>query len=184
MGAELNTPALPQPVLQYLATNDSLVRAQLSADHPDLPALLASSQTLAELRRWLGSDGAWAAESAQIVISGIELLRPELAAGDEQIIRSFLLHPEAQVRLQAYEFLLTIYFPDCNRQAMFILLHGMLTDQSDQVRSAAALYIERVNAVGELRDFLVRWRKSAIGLGWAGGESYELVERLLDQGQP
>lgn len=172
-------PDLPDSVLQYLVSADSLVRAQLIAAHGDLPAILSSLETRSALLRWLGSGDAFEPAVASLVVSALELLRLGESEQEEAIVRTFLLHENQEVRLRAYECLLTRYFPDKNRQAMVLLLHSMVTDESDMVRTAATDYIQRARIENEMRDFLARWIPFATRRGWIASESYELVERLL-----
>ncbi|HOU40207.1 MAG TPA: hypothetical protein PK829_02960, partial [Promineifilum sp.] len=84
------------------------------------------------------------------------------------------------VRLAAYEFLLTLYYPDKNREALLQLLQNMLSDSEDAIRAAGARYADQADVAAELRSFLLRWQKTAPGQGWANTESFELVGRLLN----
>lgn len=170
---------IPAEVREYLSVNDSLARLQLFQDHPGLKDLLEASGTRAALLDWLGGEEAWEESRSTFVVSCLELLRSTAQPSDEQIVRAFLLHPNPFVRLRAYELLLTLYYPETNRNAMFLLLHGMLSDADDRVRVSAAAYIQGIGAAGELKSFLERWLKLAPERGWQGTESYELVERLL-----
>ncbi len=106
-------------------------------------------------------------------------MRSKAQESEAAAVKPFLMHPDSFVRLKAYEFLLTLYFPDRNREAMFLLFNGMLSDREDQIRAQAARYIQRANAVADLKDFLSRWLKQASRQGWETTESYELVEQLL-----
>src|SRR5260370_22553026 len=172
---------IPAGVREYLSTTDSLYRAEVAQRYPDLQKALNDPATRKAVLDWLASDEAWDSANSGFTSNCLEFLRAGATEGEAQIVRGFLLHPEPQVRLRAYEFLLTLYFPDKNREAMFLLLHGMLSDNDDMVRAQAARYIERANAVAELRDFLQRWYKTASDRGWAGTERFELVERLLNR---
>ncbi len=170
---------IPTEVREYLSVNDSLARLQLFQNHPGLKDLLEDPQTRAAVLDWLGSEEAWEGSRSTFVVSCLELLRPAAQPSDEQIVRAFLLHPDPFVRLRAYEILLTLYYPEHNRNAMFLLLHGMLSDPDDRVRVSAASYIRGVGAAGELEGFLRRWLKLAPEKGWEGSESFELVQQLL-----
>jgi ADP-ribosylglycohydrolase len=172
--------AIPAEVREYLSTSDSLYRAQVVQRYPDLQQTLNDPATRKAILDWLTSDEAWEPSLSSFTSNSLALLRVGAAQEEAQIVRSFLLHPDPWVRLSAYDFLLTLYFPDRNREAMFLLLHGMLSDNDDMVRAQAARYIERADAVDELRDFLQRWYKEAPGRGWADTESFELVGGLLN----
>jgi len=172
---------IPAGVREYLASDDALIRAQLLHINPNLKQTLEDPQTRTAILNWLASDEAWDSALSGFVLNCLGFLRSGAAVSEDQIVRTFLLHPDPYVRLRAYEFLLTLYFPDRNREAMFLLLHGMLSDSADAVRAQAVRYIERANAVAELRGSLERWYKRAQNLGWTGTESFELVEHLLKQ---
>lgn len=172
--------AIPDEVREYLSTSDSLDRALVTQRYPDLQQTLNDPATRKAVLDWLASDKAWELALSSFTSNSLAFLRVGATQEEAQIVRGFLLHPDPGVRLSAYDFLLTLYFPDKNREAMFLLLHGMLSDNDDMVRAQAARYIERVDAVDELRNFLQRWYKEAPGRGWADTESFELVERLLN----
>lgn len=170
---------IPIAVHEYLAVNDSLARAQLFQSHPDLKLVLADPRTRAAVLDWLGTEEAWEPSRSSFVANCLAFLRAGAQQDDEQVVRAFLLHEDPFVRLRAYELLLTLYYPEHNRNAMFLLLHGMLSDPDDRVRVSAAAYIQGVGAAGELKGFLQRWLKLAPERGWEGTESFEMVERLV-----
>jgi hypothetical protein len=85
------------------------------------------------------------------------------------------------VRVRAYEFLLTLYFPDKNREAMITLLQNMILDNHDAVRVQGLRYIERADAVPDVLELLQRWRKIAMLRNWDKTESFEVVTRLLKE---
>jgi len=172
---------IPEEVRAYLSSDDALMRAQLLQTYPSLQQTLSDPQTRTALLSWLASDEAWQPDATGFVAHALAYLRVGAKQDEAPIVRTFLVHTDAHVRLRAYEFLLSLYFPDRNPEAMFLLLHGMLLDGDDTVRAQAAHYIERANAVGELRGFLESWRKVAPSRGWDGSESFELVERLLER---
>lgn len=170
---------VPQGMLEYLAVADLLAREDVLRRNPELREFLGSQAARQGVSEWLASDGAWAGPSAAAVEGALDYLRQSAVPDDAAIVKPILLHPAERARLRAYEFLLGLYFPDRNPDAVFLLLTGMLSDESDMVRSAGAVYVERVGATGQLRTFLERWRNMAQARGWAGTESYEQVARLL-----
>ncbi len=172
---------IPAEVREYLSTNDTLYRAQLSQRYPHLHDTLAAPTTQTAVLNWLTSDEAWDQSLSGFVVNCLMFLRSDATSEKAQIARNFLVHADPYVRLQAYEFLLTLYFPNNNPEALLMLLQTMLLDADDGVRAQAASYIERANAVSELRGFLNSWLKGAQSRGWAGAESFELVERLLQK---
>lgn len=171
---------VPQGMLEYLTAADLLARDNVLRRHPGLRELLDSPSARQGLSEWLGSDEAWAGPSAAAVEGAIDYLRQSALPDGAAIMKPFVLHPSERVRLRAYEFLLGLYFPDRNPDAVFMLLAGMLSDESDMVRAAGAAYVQRVGATGELRPFLERWRNTAEARGWAATESYGLVAGLLE----
>ena len=172
---------IPAEVREYLSTNDTLYRAQLSQRYPHLPDTLTAPTTQTAVLNWLSSDEAWDQSLNGFVVNCLMFLRSDATPEKAQIVRNFLVHADPYVRLHAYEFLLTLYFPNNNPEALLMLLQTMLLDADDSVRAQAASYIERANAVAELRDFLKSWLKGAQSRGWAGSESFELVEHLLQK---
>ena len=172
---------IPSEIRAYLSTNDSLFRVQIAQHYPGLQQTLNDPASRKAILNWLASDEAWDPTVSGFTSNSLEFLRAGAVEDEAQIVRGFLLHSDPQVRLRAYEFLLTLYFPDKNREAMFLLLHSMLSDTDDMVRTQAARYIERANAGTDLKDFLQRWYKTAPDRGWDGTESFELVEHLLQQ---
>ncbi len=173
--------SFPDQVKEYLASDDALVRKQLFQREPGLQQTLADPETRAAILNWLADDQAWEPSVEGLIQNCLIFLQGDASVSEDKTVRSFLLHPNPYVRLRAYEFLLSLYFPDKNREALFLLLHGMLSDSDDAVRTQAARYIERAGAVEELSQFLERWYKTAPNLGWEGTESFELVGRLLQK---
>ncbi len=172
---------IPIEVREYLSSDADYYRATLLERFPDLEETLAAPDTREAILQWLSSDEANEEVFADFVFGCLEFLRVGVHEDEVPIIRPFLLSQNYFIRLRAYEALLTLYFPDNNKAAMFMLLHGMLSDNEDILRSQAVRYIERVNATDELRSFLERWYKTAPNRGWDNTESYELVERLLNE---
>ena len=172
---------IPTEVKSYLASPDVLVREQLRQRHPNIEQLMAEPQTRKTLLEWLASEKAWDESNADFAMHCLQFLQNGATQEEARTVKPFLLHPNAFVRLRAFEFLLNLYFPDKNREAMFLLLHSMLFDQADAVRTSGAQYIDRANAVPELRDFLQRWIKVGASRGWEKTQSYELVQHLLDR---
>lgn len=171
---------LPDEVKAYFSSEDAFTRAQLLQTHPQLDETLNSPELVAKLLQWLSSPDAWADETdVNFLLSVLGFLRTHAKESEASVIKVFLLHANPLVRLRVYEYLLTLYFPDKNREALFLLLQAMLSDQDEQVRAEAAGYIQRGDAVTYLRAFLERWIKTASDRGWGNTESFELVERLL-----
>jgi hypothetical protein len=171
---------LPDDLAQYFATGDELARASVVEQHPGLPAALGTAETRARLLDWLSDEEPWQEDRTEMLVQVLQFLRGTASEADAPRVKPFLLHPRDRVRLRAYEFLTALYFPDRNREALFLLLNGMLSDEGDDVRAAGAAYAQRAGAVPELRDFLTRWRALAPARGWTGTQSYELVTRLLE----
>lgn len=172
---------IPTEVKAYLASNDVLFREQLRQRFPNLEQLLGDPQTRKAILDWLASEEAWDDSAAPFAMRCLEFLQNGATEEEAPIVKTFLLQPNAFVRLRAFEFLLTLYFPDKNREAMFLLLHSMLFDPDDAVRNSGAAYIDRASAVMELRGFLLRWSKVAASRGWENTESFERVQQLLER---
>jgi hypothetical protein len=172
-------PEIPEDVKAYLVSHNVLAREQLHQQYPNLEQLMGDPQTRKTILDWLASEEAWADSSAVLAMRCLEFLQNGATEDEAPIVKTFLLHSNTFVRLRAFEFLLTLYFPDKNREAMFILLHSMLFDPDDTVRVSGVSYIERANAIGELKEFLQRWIKVAASRGWENTQSYELIEQLL-----
>jgi hypothetical protein len=171
--------SIPPAVRAYLSSEDGLRRAQLSADHPELAEQLADPATRQALLDWLRSDEAQYPEAAPLVAGNIAFLRTAAEPGEASTLRPYTLHPDPAVRLSAFEFLLTLYFPDRNPDALLMVLQSMLADADDAVRTHGARYVERAGAASELAPFLARWAREAPDRDWQAGESAEVVGRLL-----
>lgn len=169
---------IPDQVLQYLSTKDSIVRAQIADQNPGLQQTLNDPATRTAILKWLGTEAAWEPSVADLVIACLEILRGG-SVEDAQIIRPFVLNPNSFVRIGAFEFLLALYYPDKNLDALLLVFQNMLSDQSDKVRSLAAHYIENINITSELKEFLERWYKNARNRGWEVTESFERIGRIL-----
>src|SRR5262245_26146075 len=174
-------PEIPTEVKAYLISHNVLTREQLRQRYPNLDQLLSAPQTRKTILEWLASEVAWDESNAEFVMRCLEFLQDGATEDEASVVKTFLLHPNAYVRLRAFEFLLTLYFPDKNREALFLLLHSMLFDSADAVRKSGAAYIDRANAVTEMREFLQRWIKVAASRGWENTDSFELVQQLLGQ---
>ena len=170
---------IPDAVRSYLATEDALARAQLVADHPEIEAVLADDDTRRAILDWLSEAEAHRPENTSLVAGSLEFLRSGAGPQDAAAVRSYTLHPDSGVRLRAFELLLTLYFPDRNRDALLMVLQSMLTDADDLVRTAGARYVDRAGAAPELGAFLAGWTQEAPARDWHTGESAEVVDRLL-----
>jgi hypothetical protein len=170
-----------EEIKAYFSSGDALSRAQLVQTHPELEQTLNSPELIAQLLHWLSTNEPWAETNVNLTMHVLVFLRTHARESDASIVKVFLLHNDPLVRLRAYEYLLTLYFPDKNREALFLLLQGMLSDQDEQVRAEAAGYIQRADAVSYLRGFLERWITTASERGWGNNESYELIERILSE---
>jgi hypothetical protein len=172
--------AIPIEVREYLSTNDSLVRAQISQRYPNLSDILDSPSTRAAVLAWLGSNEAWEDSLIHFTINSLKYMQGKASTDESQTIRAFLLHPHPQVRLAAYENLLTLYFPDKNPEALMQLLQNMLSDNDEMLRVEAAHYVKQSGVAAELKGFLQRWRQ--MGVAPENSESRELVDGLLSDG--
>lgn len=170
---------IPKEVKEFIATNSAIYRTQVLQQYPHLAELLGDEKVRETVLTWLATDEAHDKANAEFAMNCLKFIRAGAIQSEAPVVRTFLLHDDPLVRLRAYEFLLTLYFPDKNIEAMFLLLHSMLSDENDTVRKLAARYIERADAVDELRTFLERWYKDAPKFGWESTESYELVGQLL-----
>ncbi len=172
---------IPIEVREHLSAGDGLGKAAVAERYPDIQATLNNPKTRVAILNYLASDDAWKDSSTGFTMKCIEFLRSGATQQEAHLVRTFLLHADHYVRLRAYEFLMTFYFPDKNREAMFVLLQNMILDDHDAVRTQGARFIERANVGVEFRPFLKRWRKTAAGKGWEGKESVEIIDRLLKQ---
>lgn len=170
---------IPADVRRYLAAGDSLARAQVTSDHPDVGDRLADPRTRESVLAWLRSDEATQPEASHLVAGCLTFLRPAAEPAEVSAVRPFTLHPDAVIRLRAFEFLLTLYFPDRNREALLMVLQAMLADAADPVRTLGMRYVERADAAGELDTYLRGWVREAPAKGWHTGEAAELAPRLL-----
>ncbi len=171
---------IPVEARAFLSTNDSLAQAQLAQQFPNLQDTLRDPGVRAAVLAWLASDAAWDDANAHFTLNALRYLRSAADPAEAQVIRPFLLHSQPGVRLAAYEFLLTLYYPDKNREALLQLLQNMLSDSQDAIRSAGARYADQADVEAELHSFLLRWQKTAEAQGWVNSESFELVGRLLN----
>lgn len=170
---------IPPEVKQYLSSDDDLLRARLVQQYPRLQETVDDPKTRVAILEWLASDEAHEKSSAGFASACLKFLRAKASQNEAPIVKTFLLHTDSHVRLRAYEFLLTLFFREKDREAMLGLLHSMLSDSDDMVRAQSARYIERTGAADELQDHLQRWHLDALSRGWRGTQSFELVEHLL-----
>ncbi|HEY9639991.1 MAG TPA: hypothetical protein V6C57_05875 [Coleofasciculaceae cyanobacterium] len=169
---------IPAEVKEYLSSRDALHRVQVVNHYPNLQQTLSEPQTRTAILTWLTSEEAWEQSMSSLLDSCLAFLQAGATPEESPIVRNFLFHNNPHVRLHAYEFLISLYFPDQNPEALLILLHSMLLDADDLVRTQAISYIERANLVTELKEFLKGWLKAAPSRGWSQTESFELVERF------
>lgn len=170
---------LPKEVVEYLSSDDSLGRAALSERNPQLDTVLHDPSTRKSLITWLGGDEPWEPESTEFTENTLGFILGFANAEDADIVRQFLLHSDPHIRLRASEYLLGLYFPDKNDDAMFLLLQNMIMDKDDMVRTMAVNYMERAKAIPKFEKFLRRWIKIAHTRGWKDTESFETVETVL-----
>jgi hypothetical protein len=173
---------IPPEVKEYLSMEDGLARVELLHQHPRLEERLQDPATRQAVLDWLGGNEARQPAWSGLAASALAFVRPGITPDDAPVVRTFLVHPVPAVRRGAFELLLTLYFPDRDREALLMLLHSMLLDADDTVRSAAARYVERIGLAEELGAFLRSWLEAAGARSWADTESYELVNRLTGGG--
>lgn len=171
---------LPDAVRDYLSSGDSLYRATLQQQYPNLQRVLTRADARSAVATWLAGEEALRDELAEVAANALEFIRPAARAADASIARRFVLHPHALVRLRADELLLTLYFRNRNREATLLLLQSMLLDPADLVRAQAVRHAERVGVDSTLRTLLQGWLNLARAQGFAATESAELAERLLE----
>jgi hypothetical protein len=170
---------VPDEVQQYLSSRDGLFRAALQSQYPNLQARLSDPAVRDAVAAWLASDEALNEGSVDLLMNALEYLRPTATEADGAAVRSLLMHMEPFVRLAAYNFLVSLYFPDKNRQALLMVLNGMLSDEADAIRQRGAEYVERAGAGAELKLFLQRWLQTASARGWMDTDTYRLIDRLV-----
>lgn len=175
----MNMETIPKEVRAYLSTNDSLARAQLKQQVADLDEKLNAAETRTAVLNWLTTDDAWADTAVHFTMNCLSYLRGKASPDEAPTLRAFLLHPQPAVRRAAYECLLTLYYPDKNREALLQLLQNMLSDTDEAVRVEGARYVKQSGVAPDLKSFLQRWYKVAQDQGRSDSESVELVERLL-----
>jgi hypothetical protein len=169
---------IPAHVLEYLSSRDSMVKAQIAGEHPELQQQLSDPSTRAAILKWLGSEAAWEPTALGLLLNCLRFLQGGTVE-EAAIVRPFVLHADPFVRIAAFEFLLALYYPNKNPEALLLIFQNMLSDQNDKVRSLAAHYIETISVGGEMKEFLERWYKNAKNLGWGGTESVERIGRIL-----
>lgn len=172
---------IPAEVREYLTAGDGLGQIAVEEAHPDVKRTLADPRTRVAILNYLATDKPWQEPSPGFIINALAFLQGGAAAGEIPVIRPYLLHPIAVVRLRAYEFLLSVYFPTQAREPLLLLLQNMLLDPDDVVRAQAVRYAQRANAVGELKEFLKRWYKLAPSRRWDATESFDLVGPLIKE---
>ena len=173
--------AIPQEAREYLSAGDGLGQASVQQRHPNIQETLGAPATRAAIVAWLAHGETATPPNAGFVTRCLQYLGPKAAPHEAHVVRRFLLHSSASVRTAAYEFFIALYFPDRNREALYMLLNTMMIDPDDGVRAQAVRYIERAGATEELRPFLTQWRAGAYQSGWGRTSAYELVERLLGE---
>jgi hypothetical protein len=171
---------IPKEVRAYLSTNDSLVRARLQQQYPELDKVLNEAKTRTAVLNWLATDEAWAGTAAHFTMNCLRYLQGKASQDEAPTIRAFLLHALPDVRRAAYEYLLALYYPDKNREALLQLLQNMLSDTDEAVRAEGARYVKQSGAAPDLKRFLQRWYEVARDQGQSDSESFELVGRLLE----
>jgi hypothetical protein len=173
--------SIPAEVRDFLSTDDSLLRAQLFQHFPDLNQTLNDPSTRNAVLAWLAGSESWDEKMTHFTMNCLKYLRAKATASESQIVRSFLLHPDPHVRLAAYEHLLTLYYPDKNREALVQLLQNMFSDSDEALRVEAAGYAKQSGVGAELKNFLLQWRKLAEAKGLGFMPSTELVDQLLNE---
>jgi hypothetical protein len=175
---------VPAEVKEYILAPDTMTRGPLVERHPDLLKTMEDPRTRKAMLQWLATDEAFTHQG--LALAGGYLLflanhHPQ--ASETPIVRPFLMHPDPEVRLHAYEHLLTLYYPDKNREAMYLLFTAMLEDQQDLVRKNGASFIRSSGAIDEFRPTLERWLKLSPGRGWQHTDAHVVIEQLVGKQQ-
>jgi len=166
-------------VREYIASDESMTRVTILQRHEGLKERLKTPETRRGIIDWLGTAEAWQDANAGFVNKCIQFLNDGAKEAEADTIRPFLLHGDPFVRLRASEFLITLYFPDRNPEALLGVLQIMLLDREDAVRTAGLRYVERAALQDRFHAFLERWVALERGRGVRGTESLEVAERLL-----
>src|SRR5689334_169993 len=110
--------AIPAEVREYLSSGDGLGQAAAHQRHPQLRQTLQAADTRVAILGWLATEESKAEAYTGFCARCLQFLRPEIQAREVATVRPFLLHDAALVRTAAYELLITLYFPDRNREAL------------------------------------------------------------------
>jgi hypothetical protein len=179
--SEATMETIPAEVKEYLSSKDSHFRAELTRRRPKLVDMVNSKETRTVLFDWLASPQSWHASFSAFTANILEFLRNGAVPRETSIVRPFLLHEDALVRLRAYEFLFTVYFSRKSRESMLLLLNSMLRDPDELVKTQSIRYIERAQLTAHFRPEFDRLRTDAEARGARATESYELLQRFLTE---
>jgi len=173
---------VPQEVLSYVASFDGLSRASIKKEHPDVGKMAASKETRDALWRWLKTPSAQDKRMAGLV-AGVLRLGGATTTSNIEIVRPFLHHSRADVRLEAYTCMIRAFFTAKERKGeMVVLLQEMFSDTSALVSRNAITWmraaIKAADARRELEPMLQQWYKNATPAD-KKTERYELVGQLL-----
>jgi hypothetical protein len=169
---------LPSDVQEYLTAGDALGIRAVEEKHPDIRKKLRSPEIRAAIFRYLTSDEPWREANPGAVIGALRVVHDGATAAEIPLVRPLLMHPEGKVRLEVYQFLMTVYYPN-QRESVLTLLQAMLLDGDDAVRAQGAQYIKGFKTPEELKPFLDRWLALAPKRGWDKQESFEIVQGLM-----
>jgi hypothetical protein len=175
---------IPSDVREYLTAGDGLARKSVEAQHPDIRQKLQTPDTRAKLIRYLASDEPWQDPSPGMAVNTLGVLQAGAKQEEVPVIRPYLMHPQPQLRLRAYEFLMSVYYPAGERGSMLTLFQSMLLDSEDTIRMQGAQFIKGMKGQTELQPFLERWLKLAPQKGWDKTDSFGAVQNLVAPGQP
>ena len=168
---------IPIEVRDYLTANDGLAQAAVKEKYPNLRQTLDAPETRAAIIRYLASREPWADKSG-FTRNVLGFLQNGASEEEAASIRPLLRHPDPWVRLRTYEYLMAIYYPPRDHQAMSNLFQEMLDDSDEIVRVQAARWIKGLNMSSEMHDFLQRWVKLAVERKWDTQESFSLIQAL------
>ncbi len=137
MGKKTRRDEIPESVREYMTAADGLGHFAVQQRHPDLEQVLHSPGTRQTLLRYLSSREAWQDTSVNFTMNILAFLLGNATLSEAPIVRPFLRHPHAGVRLRAYQYLMGVYYPARDRGAIDPLLKDMAADPDAAIRDQA-----------------------------------------------
>lgn len=169
---------IPSEVRAYLSAGDGLGQASVREQHPDLDRVLNAPSTRSAIVAYLASEETLKDSDPGFAMNALAFLQSAANAQEAGSIHRLLRHPNPSIRARAAGYMMAVYYPVRDRNAMLSLFKETLNDSDETVRVQTARWIKGTDSAPLLEGFLENWTLLARKNKWDKTESFQIIQSL------